>query len=87
MAIAMPLPAASFSDGCCPPDLFLCCAPCLLMIQFAPVKTVAPRRKPIAVAATPPVSSASSISSNDSAEISTRCRKPSRRQSAFVAHG
>jgi hypothetical protein len=49
--------------------------PALVSSQSAPAKAIAPTNAPAAVAVSPPVCQASSISSNDTAEISTPAPK------------
>src|SRR4051812_27229031 len=71
MAMAEPLPACSCSDGWRSPDRFRIRAPRRARARFAARYTTAPTRNPSAVAARPPVLTASSMRSNATAEMRT----------------
>src|SRR3954471_10885941 len=75
IAIAVPLPACSLSEGCWSSERFRCRAPCRASATLATTYTKAPPRKPISVAVSPPVDSASATRSKASAEMSTPAPK------------
>ncbi len=87
-AMAVPLPGASCSEGCWPPDLLRCLAPTRARSMFAPTYTTAPVRKPPAVGHRPPPWTASSTRSKARAEISTPAPKAMTVETTFggIAH-